>query len=324
MKSKVLILVVILAVLVIGGYKLFLSKSENEKVVVKFGHITGTILNLPEDILKKSDILTKAGVSVEFVDFASSNLLYEAAVRGDIDMSSLVSVLPVFINNNKQPGAIKVFASGDLTIEDKYDSILVKKDSPIILLSDLSGKKLKYGVFPGSTHMALTKKYLQDQGIDISAIEFISLPPQNHLQSLEVGAIDVLGTYDPTATAAIASGNYRRIGYSVYANTYNHAPIGVGIINAKFLSAHVDVAKKVAKAYQAAYDLMNSDKENSYNVISSVFSLSPEVARQVPIPVYASQIKVDKENIQKFADFLYGVKEVPEKVNASQFVVSLK
>lgn len=297
------------------------KRSSAGERVVKIGHIKGAIINLPEDVLRASKILENKGVKYQFVDTASSNEAYEAVVRGDIDVLSLVSLLPVLANVHKQPDVLKIFGTTDLAIEQRYDTILVKSGSPIQTLTDISGKTLKYGLFPGTTHTTFTKLYLKSKGVDISNIQFIQLPPQNHLQSLESGAIDVLGTYDPMTSLGLATGNYRELGYSVYANIYDHTPLGAGIINTKFMNTYPDLAKKVVLAHQEAYDLMISDSVNTYKVIADAYKIEKSIAEKVRIPAYATQIHFDKANLQKLVDYLYELKEIPQKVDTSKLIV---
>lgn len=321
--GKILSGIVVLAI-IIGGIVYWKHSQAAPETVVRIGHINGTILNLPEDVLKNSDILTKTGMKYTFVDVASSNALYEATVRGDIDISSMLSALPVFTNENKQPGTVKIFSAADMTVSEKYDHILVKKDSPIKTLQDLSSKELKYGVFPGTTHTTFSKQYLTSQNIDISKIQFIQMPPQNHVVALESGSIDVLGTYDPMAGTALATGNYREIGYSVYANTFDHNPIAVGIVNAKFLAAHPDLAKRVAASFQEAYQKMMRDPDFAAQILAKTYNIDPNVAKQIPAPAYATQLNYNQPRLQQLADLMLQLKEIPEKIDTNKMTVELK
>lgn len=320
--GKVLAGIIVVAAIV-GGIVYSQRDGENRDRVVKIGHIQGAIVNLPEDVLRKSDFLEKRGVKYEFVNVASSNALYEAIVRGDVDISSLVSTLPVFINEPKQPGAVKIFSATNLSVEQKYDHILVKKDSPIVNLADISGKRLKYAVFPGTTHTAFTKQYLTSQGVDVSQIEFIQMPPTNHIAALESGAVDVLGTYDPMAGAALATQNYREIDYSVYAHVFDHTPLGVGIVNAKFLSEQPELSKQVAQAFQDAYQKMVDDKEFTYKTVAEVYNINPVIARQILIPVYATQLNYDSQRLQDLANYMEQIKEIPAKIDTRAMSVKL-
>ena len=65
----------------------------------------------------------------------------------------------------------------------------------------MEGRKI--GVFPGSTATNLLKKFLSDNNIDISKIEFIQIVPPNQLPTLYEGSIDVLHAYEPTTAIAL-------------------------------------------------------------------------------------------------------------------------
>ncbi len=323
MNTRKILAGIVVLLIAIGGIVYWKHRQPAPETVVRIGHITGTIINLPEDVIKNSDILSKKGVKYQFVDVASSNALYESVVRGDIDITSCLSGLPVFINENKQPGAVKIFSASDITVPEKYDHILVKKDSPIKTVQDLSGKELKYAVFPGTTHTTFSKQYLTNQHIDASKIQFIQMPPQNHVAALESGSVDVLGTYDPMASTALATGKYREIGFSVYANVFDHSPLGVGIVNAKFLAAHPELAKQVAASFEEAYQKMMSDPAVATQAITKAYGVDPSVAQQIPAPAYATQLTYDQAHLQQLTDLMLQLKEIPEKIDISKMAVKL-
>ena len=319
--NKKIVLGLIAIVLIVGLGMYFKKDTSTSDYTVKIGALKGTIATIPTEFLKNTEILKESGLKYEIVDFASSNLLYEATVRGDVDAAPLVSLLPVLQNYHKQPEAVKVFGTFNLKVEDKYDYIMVKKDSPIKSLQDLSGKAVKFGAYPGTTQIAFTRIYLQKIGVDTSKIEFVQLAPSSHLQALESGSIDILATYDPIATLGVSGGNMVILDYSMYARDFDNTPLGVGLVNSKFAIDHPSDLKKFFKAYDKAYELISKDPELTYSTISSTYNLPLESAKTLALPTWNVSRDYDAKNFQKFIDHLVEIKELEKGFDTSTILI---
>ena len=134
----------------------------------------------------------------------------------------------------------------------------MKVDSPIKALSELAGKKV--GVFPGSTSMTLLKKYLTDQGVDVSGITFVPVPAPNQLAALLEGSIAAVHAYEPTIAIGLSKGTVRKLHDSVYADMLDPNPQGVAIVSAKFIKEHPETAKKVIRALERGMVFMQIER----------------------------------------------------------------
>jgi ABC-type nitrate/sulfonate/bicarbonate transport system substrate-binding protein len=169
--------------------------------------------------------------------------------------------------------------------------------------------------------MAFTKIYLQKLGVDISKIEFIQLPPANHLQALEAGSIDILGTYDPVATSGLSKGNIRVVGYSVYARDFENTPLIVGIVNTKFATEQKETFDRFLKVYDRAYDIIQNDPEITYATIARAYKFTPEVARMISIPKWIVNRNFDTALFQKFINHLVDLKELEKTFDTSTIII---
>jgi NitT/TauT family transport system substrate-binding protein len=228
--------------------------------------------------------------------------------------------LPIAQNYYKQ-NSLKIFGISNLNVPDKYDHILVKKGSPIKKLSDISGKTLKYALYPGTTHTNFTKDYLKSLGIDISKIEFVQLAPSNHLQALEAGSIDILGTYDPIATTGLATGGFIEIGYSVYAHDFPNTPIGISYVTNDFATNHADLMKKYFGVYDQVYSDIGNKPDATYDFIAKAYNFTPEVAKTIPLPVWMMNRNMDMGNLQKFVDHIASTSEIQKTFDVSTIIV---
>ncbi len=305
------------SIVIIEGFFLLIGNHENKDNPIRVGHIPGTVLTFPGEVIKYTNLLKDSGLKYEIVEFATSNQGYEALVRGDINVLPTTAFLGIAQNYHKQNDAVKIFAASNYKVEDKIDQVLVKKDSEIKKLSDISGKTLKYGVFPGSTHTTFTKNYLRSKNIDFSKIEFVGIAPNTHLQALEAGSIDVLGTYEPMASIGLESGNFVSIENSIYANSFPDIPLSVGIVNNNFAISNVELLKKFVIAYDRVYQEIISNPEMTKEVLVKAYNLDENTAKLIIVPKGLVNTNFDDAKLQAFADYLVGIKELEKSFNVS-------
>lgn len=261
--TKLFITILILALIVIGAFFVFSPKQEETRTV-KIGYLP-ILASLPLYVAQENNYFTEQGIQIETIQLQSSNQLVDALVRGDINIVVESSAVPALIAETIDSGKIKIFSVSDITPETPFDSLIVKKDSSLSSLKDLEGKKI--GVFPGSTATNLLKKFLLDNGVDISKIEFTQIVPPNQLPSLYAGSIDVLHAYEPTTAIALQSGNAKKLYSSIYAEQLNHNPQGVALISSKFISENPSLAKKTIKAFNQASDFISQNDAQTREIV---------------------------------------------------------
>lgn len=310
--SRILIGIVIAAA-VLGGivYGMTRNTSPTAEPAVRIGYLQ-IVAGLPAHVMRHEEYLEKAGVAYELVPFASSNEAYDALVRGDLDIMAGMSYLPIFLNEPKQPGLVKLFRPFDLTTDGYYDVMIVKKDSPIKTIQDVAGKTI--GVYPGSTLTNFTKYYLAKQGVDMTNTKLTQLTPATLLPALEAGSIDAAIAYQPNAIMALGSGSYRELEHDIYAKSFDHSPIGGAAIRAGFLNNHPVLAEKAYTGVEAAYQFMQDHPSEARAVLADFLKLDPALAQKVPLPAYSATY--DSAHVQKLISFLREIGEIQDTVDA--------
>jgi ABC-type nitrate/sulfonate/bicarbonate transport system substrate-binding protein len=310
MKKIVWSIVLVLMGIIVIAFAVNSSKLD-EDYVVKIGNIPIIPSKLPLEIAIRKGFFDKVGIKIQVTELQSSNLVSDALVRGDVDITPEISLLPFVTAELVDPGKMKIFSVTDLTTEAPFDSILVKSDSKIASIKDLEGKKI--GVFPGSTATNILKLLFKKNGIDYSLIQFIQLPPAQHLTVLSVGSIDALHAYEPIVTIGIIEGSAKKIFGSVYADQLNHNPLGAGLLSAKFLNEHPREAKKAIEAINMANDFMRTNDKETREIAKEIFKFSPEVADAVSIPYYNHSDKIDKNIVEQLVDLFVAGGEIKSK-----------
>lgn len=310
------IAVILIACVVFFGVKYIENKratTASLNQTVKIGAVTAILSSaLPLDVALEDKQFEKRNIKTETVGFASANLLVDALVRGDVDITPFDSVFPFLSAEVTDPGKIKLFAVSDLTPDVRFDAILVQPNSPINNLKDLSGKKI--GVFPGSTTTAFLKAYLTNNNIDISKTTFVQIPPQDQIQALQSKSVDALYALEPTFSIATVQAGFRILDQGPYAKLFNHTPIGGGLISSKFVNQNPLLAKSTIETFQETYQLMQTNDALVRQVAQEKFNLKPNTAAIVGIPAMTAP---DPESFSRFVDLVISVGELKQKPDLS-------
>jgi len=316
--KKNIIITSIIIILVIVGILGIVYQNKNSQVV-KIGHLP-ILASLPLYVAQENGYFTEQGIEIEVSKLQSSNQLVDALVRGDIDIVVESSAVPALIVETIDSNKLKIFSVSDITPETPFDSVIVKADSTLTTLKDLENKKI--GVFPGSTATNLLKKYLTEQGIDISTIEFIQIIPPTQLSALYEGSIDALHPYEPSTTIAIESGNAKKIYGSVYANQLNHNPQGVALVSTAFIKSNPELAKKTIAAFDKASDFIEQNDEETRKIIEKYVGVDENVANKVVLLYMGRSDKIDTTIMQEYADMIFEIGELEGRVDVSDILYS--
>ena len=313
MKNIKILIIVLIGILIIGGLFYYAYPREEAKTV-KVGYLP-LLASLPLYVAQENGYFDEQNVKIETVQLQSSNQLIDALVRGDIDIIVESAAAPALIVETIDKNKLKIFSASDITQETPFDALIVKKGSSIKELKDLENKKI--GVFPGSTATNLLKKYLQENGIDISKIEIIQTVPANQLPALYTGSIDVLHSYEPTTTIAIESGNAERMYGSIYAMQLNHNPQGIALISTKFINENPSLAKKTIKAFDKASEFIVEEDSATRVLIPKYVQINENVTKKVIFLYMSKSDEINKKAVQDYADMLYNIGELKTKMDVS-------
>ena len=313
--KKILVGVVGLVVIALVAVSIIQSRPASEAPYkVSIGYLN-IVASLPLFIAEEMGFLKDEGLEFESLPMGTSNQLVDGLIARNLDCYIESSAVPVLAIELRSPGKLKVFSVSEITAEAPFDALLVKAESPIQQLNDMADKKV--GVFPGSTATRLLKKYLSDQGVDITKTVFIPIPPPNMLAALLKGSIDVLHAYEPTTAIALTTGGVRQLHGSVYAKMISPNPQGVAAVSTAFLQEHPQEAKKVIRALERAMAYMKDNDTDSRRILVSRMKLSEEAARRCVFLYMLPHSKIPAVVFQQYADMLTDLGELDDHVETS-------
>lgn len=287
------------------------SSNKPSDYVVKIGYLPITASQLPLEIAQQKKFFEDQGITVQATQLQTSNQIVDALARGDIDLTPEISILPYLNAEMVDPGKMKIIALTDITSDVPFDSLLVKENSTIKTLEDLKGKKI--GVFPGTSASNMFKLFLKEKGIDSSTIQFVQLPPPQHLTALTAGSIDALFTYEPTISIALTSGGIRKIYGSVYSEQLEHSPLGVALVSTQFVNNHPREAKKAVNAFDRAFDYLHTNDKDVRDMTKTLFKLDQKVVDVLGMTYFRNSQQIDKTLVAKLLDILVASGEFTSK-----------
>lgn len=239
----------------------------------------------------------------------------DGIIAGTLDAFVEASAVPVLAVELQAPGRLKVFSVSSITQEHPFDSILIPANSSIKTVQNLAEKKI--GVFPGSTATTLLKSFLSKEGVDVSKITFVPLPPQNHLTALLEGSVDAVHAYEPTIAIALSRNDVKQLYGSVYAAMLDRNPQGVAVISTKFLKSEPKTAKAVVSALERAIVFMREHEIESRAILAKRLSLHEDVAKRSVFLYMVPHSEIDPAVFQNYADMLSSLGELQGKLDVS-------
>jgi len=283
-------------------------------------------LRAPNDITlaKAHGSLEKAlqpmGVDVSWVGpFSAAAPALEALNAGTIDITAGSSTSSITGLAAKIPFVIFAYQ----TMAPGAEAILVKPDSPIKSIADLSGKSV--AVNRGGTGEYLLMRALATHHIDAASVRRVYLSPPDSAAAFSTGHVDAWATWDPFVSIAMQS-----YGARVLADG-----IEIGSENPVVLIASTDLATKKPAVLQAVFNTLQT--ENAWAVAhpaeaggvwadamgmrGDTFAIP--LGRNNAVPT-TGVTPADATRIGDIADWYVSEKIVPRKPDIAAGVVELK
>lgn len=246
--------------------------------VIRIGWLRG-----PNDItLAKSrgtleKELADKGIKIEWAGpFPAAAPAFEALNAGSIDITAGSSTSAIAALAAKIP--LVVFAYQKMA--PTSEGIVVKADSDITSIKDLSGKKV--AVNRGGTGEYLLMRGLETNGVDTKSVERVYLSPSDSGPSFTQGHVDAWATWDPFLTIAEKAydGKVVADGGAIQSD------------NAVVLVASSDFAQSKSEQLQQIFDVLKA--ENAW-AIANKAEAGAIWAKEMNIPAVLAE-KIGENN----------------------------
>jgi len=212
---------------------------------------------------------------------------------------------------------MKIFMMKATSSKAWSDYIIVKKDSKILSIKQLEGKKI--GVYPGSVQKALLKIIMQQNGVSEKKYKRIELPPTIQLSALKSGSVDALLTYDQIAILAIEKG---------IARTLEENPLGKYVadplygfpyvLSSEFINKNPQDAKKIRDAFYEAIEYIEENDKDSRRIMAEWTSTEESITQKVNLWDQVKAEKLDVAKMQHLADIYFKEGVISQKQQISK------
>lgn len=291
--KKSALLVMVLMVLVCAGCGRHKTLDEITITYVK------SPLNVPSMVERNLGIFSKhfgeLGIRVNYAEITSGSEQIQALESGDVQILNCVGATSVIIG--KANGA-------DVQILNMYGSSprayqMYTGDSSIQKAEDLRGKRI--GGPKGTTLHELLSAYLQQNGMSLEDVEYVTLSVADAFAALEAGQIDVAMLAGATAYQAQAAG-------------YTCLATGEGLTNGTtlvavsglFASDYPELVEVFQRAQQEVLAYIENNPEEARKIAAEETGLSADAIEVMyqQYRFYMEPAQADREGLAKTIQFL--------------------
>jgi sulfonate transport system substrate-binding protein len=206
------------------------------------------------------------GTEIKWVLSAGSNRALEYLNSNSIDIGSTAGLAALLARANGNPIKTPYIYS-----RPEWTALVVRKDSPILSLNDLKGKKV--AATKGTDPYLFLLRSLNTVGLHRGDIEHVSLQHADGRAALEQGKVDAWAGLDPHMAASELESGSRLLYRNVAFNTY-------GFLNTRedFLAAHPAELARVIRTYERARRWTIANPEGAAKILSEEAKVSLPVA----------------------------------------------
>jgi sulfonate transport system substrate-binding protein len=259
--------------------------------------------------------LATVGVSVEWKEFPSGPPLLEALGAGSLDVGVAGEAPPVFAQAAGEP--LLYIASEPAA--PAGEAILVAKESPIRMVSDLAGKRIALN--KGSNVHYFLVAALTRAGLKPNDVTPIYLAPADARAAFERGSVDAWVIWDPYLAAAQQATETRVLidGSQLVANRQFY------LAHRDFVAAHPEVIRALIEAIAATDVWAAAHRQEAASLLAPRIGLSNDVVETALSRLAYGVAPLDRATIeyqQHIADVFLALGLIPKAVTVRDAVWS--
>ncbi|MDQ0027164.1 ABC-type nitrate/sulfonate/bicarbonate transport system substrate-binding protein [Variovorax paradoxus] len=217
---------------------------------------------------------------------------------GEIDFGS--RMVPLVISAIASGADLRVVAAGGKTLQEApHMKYFVRKDSGIRRPKDLEGKTIGFNSF-GACAEFVTKKYLRQNGVDVTKINFVVIPDEQAEQTLVTGNTDLAIIHAPFSGRADNAETLVRLwsDYDLDGGLGGMAPYSA---HGQFIRQQPEAVRDVVVALAKAGNWVNANTEDARKLVAKRINMD---LKNVDRYAYVDDLVVTEPPIQYYIDIL--------------------
>lgn len=295
-----------------------LESTQMEAHELKVGYLD-MVSSLTHFVAVENGYYEEQGLTVTGSPMKSSNLIAQDLAAGHIDAGIELSLIPVLKTLESSPNTLTIFSTSTITTENGFDAIIVKQNSPVQSLEELSG--LRIAGFPGTTAKNSFISVFTQMFPNIEPPEFVKMAPNLHIQSLENGDVDALFAYEPVLSTGVTKFNYRVISPSIYGLQFPSNPIGVGALNTQWMETNPDLSAKFLMAIDKAVDFIEKNPEKAKRILAKATKIDESIAQNMNTLPLSKSSEINRDHLQAYMKILLELNEIEFLPEASEICI---
>jgi NitT/TauT family transport system substrate-binding protein len=161
-------------------------------------------ISLPVFVAAREGIFRRHGLDVEVRPYATAQPMMDDVALGRIDAGGYVAYPIVFMASRRAARPTRVVTA---VVEDgahRLSYVLARTGSGLHFPADAAGRRV--GILPTVAYRRWLPAILAAAGVDPQGVTVVPVDPAMQARSLAAGAVDLMFTNDPMATAMVAAG----------------------------------------------------------------------------------------------------------------------
>jgi len=256
---------------------------------------------IPAAVARDKGFFAAHGIDIKLTQVANATTVAAAVQSNSLQVASMT--MPPFLQAVEGGLDLKLLAGADVQLASNPScGLLVRPQAGIKSAADFVGKRI---ADPGANGTAevLTRKYLTDQGVDVSKVRFVEVPFPQTVDMLRSGQVDAAVTVEPVLSRAVAQ--QVAILFTNVCGAVNPSYLqAIYVANTQWSERNPVVVGAFRAAIGEALEYLRAHPEETRMQLTGFLKMPPEVAAQVPLSDYA--VAVTPQQVAFWIELLQG------------------
>jgi sulfonate transport system substrate-binding protein len=291
------------------------NTTQKQQVRVVYSKLGSLAVMRKLGTLEKS--LAAKNFTVKWLEFAAGPQALEALNADSLDIAATAESPPIFA----QAAGTPLVYVASTAFNGKGVSFLIPANSPIKTVADFRDKRVSFQKASIAHYVLL--KALQKEGLKLTDVKSVFLPPPDANVAFSQGGLDVWITWEPYITRAVQ----KNIGRVLRDGQGLQNLGGFYSTSRKFANEHPEVLKIFLKELLKADEWSQKNPDKLAELVSPDVGIDIPTLKQIQAKSAYGLIPITEEVVnkqQQIADLWYAQGLLPKKVNVRDGVLSPK
>ncbi|MEH2381968.1 MAG: aliphatic sulfonate ABC transporter substrate-binding protein [Nostoc sp.] len=287
--------------------------AQKQELRVVYSKLGSLAVMRKQGTLEKS--LAAKNFTVKWLEFAAGPQALEALNAGSLDIAATAESPPIFA----QAAGTPLVYVATTPFNGKGVSFLVPKNSPVKSVADFKGKKVSFQKASIAHYVLL--KALQKEGLKLSDIKSLFLPPPDANVAFSQGGIDVWVIWEPYITRNVQ----KNLGRVLIDGQGLQDIGGFYTSSRKFAKEHPEILKVFLEEFIKAEDWSHKNIDKLAELETGDVGIDVPTLKAIHSKAVYGLLPITDEVVnkqQQIADLWYAQGLLPKKVNVKDGVLT--